>query len=177
MMEFNQVVNKRQSCRKFSDKKVENEKLEIILQQASSAPSACNSQPWKFVVVNNETLVSKMPEALQVGNINKFTSQVNTFIVICESKAVLMAGATCDSQYYAQMDIGIATAFLTLSAKNQGLDTCIMGAFKDAEVKQLLSIPEDVKIKLILAVGYAQDDTTRTKVRKSLEKTCSFNQW
>ena len=153
-MKFEELVKTRQSCRKYSSKKVEQQKVEIMLDSALLAPSACNSQPWHFIVVNDESVISKMPSLLQVGKINKFTDQVNTFIIICETKAHLI-----------------------LSAKSQGLSTCIMGAFKDAEMKELFNIPDDTKIKIVLAVGYAEDETIIKKVRKSKDNTVSYNKF
>ena len=176
-MNFKELATLRQSCRNYSNKPVAEEKIMEMIQTASLSPSACNSQPWRFVVVNQGTALETMSSLLQGGRINKFTDKVPAFIVICETKARLMAGATCDSQHYAQMDIGLTTAHLVLSAQDQGLATCIIGVFQEDAVKELLSIPEEAKIRLVLAVGYAEDETIRVKSRKPLEDICSINQW
>ena len=176
-MNFNELAKARLSCRKYSDKAVEHEKLVEIVKAGTLSPSACNSQPWHYVVVSEEEVVAKMPQALQVGGINKFTDQVPAYIVVCETKAQLIAGVTCDRQYYAQMDIGLTVAHLVLSAKSQGLDTCIMGAFQEEPIKALLSIPAEANIRLVIAVGYAFEERTREKPRKDFDSVCSFNQW
>lgn len=62
MKNFVELINKRQSCRQYSNKKVEKEKLIKCIEAARIAPSACNSQPWHFVVVNNEELSPKVAE-------------------------------------------------------------------------------------------------------------------
>ena len=176
-MNFNKLASDRQSCRNYSSTPVEKEKIMKMIESAALSPSACNSQPWHFVVVEEKNQVEKMPSLLQFGSLNKFTNNVPAYIVICETKAKLLAAATCDSQYYAQMDIGLTTAHLILSAQSQGLATCIMGAFKEDSLMQLLSIPTDAKIRLVLAVGYTQEHTIRPKSRKPLTNICSFNQW
>lgn len=175
-MGFAEVVQKRESCRSYSDKKVSRKDLIEIIEMARMSPSACNSQPWKFVVVDDEK-AKLMPEILQGHGINKWTDNVSTFVIVCETKAKLMAGATCDSQHYAQMDIGIATANLALSATAKGLSTCIMGSFDEAKVKEVFNIPGDIKTRLVVAVGYAKDDKIRDKVRKSFDDIVSFNGW
>ncbi len=176
-MKFNELIKQRESCRSYSTKPVETEKLTALIESAILAPSACNSQPWHFVVVNDKEKASKMPSILQGSGINKFTDSVQAFIVVCETKAKLMAGATCDSQHYAQMDIGLTVAHLVLKATEIGLSTCIMGAFAEEPLKEFLSIPSEVKTRLVIAVGYAKEEKIREKKRKDFNDVCSFNQW
>jgi nitroreductase len=88
-----------------------------------------------------------------------------------------MAGAKCDSQYYAQLDIGIITANLTLAATSKSISTCIVGSFHEKGLKELFAIPEDVKIRLVLAVGYAKSDEIRNKSRKEFDEIAGFNGW
>ena len=176
-MNFKELASNRQSCRNYSNRPVEHEKIVEMIHTAILAPSACNSQPWRFVVIDQEETRSKMPPLLQIGGINQFTDAVPTYIVICETKAKLMTASTCDSQHYAQMDVGLITAHLVLSAQEQGLGTCIIGAFKEESIKELLGIASGVKIRLVLAVGYAQENKVRVKSRKPFEDVCSFNQW
>lgn len=176
-MNFSELAKGRHSCRNYKNQPVDKEKLMEMVQIATSSPSACNSQPWHLVIVNDKEKIEKMTSALQIHGINKFTDNVPSYIVICETKAQLMPGATCDSQYYAQMDIGLIVAHLVLYAQEQGLATCIMGSFKEDTITKLLSIPKEAKIRLVLAVGYAQDDTIKEKSRKDFDSVCGLNQW
>lgn len=169
-MDFFDVVNNRQSCRSYDNKPVPREMLIKIAETAATAPSACNSQPWRFIIADEPEVVGKMPPILQHYGFNKFADDVPAYIVICEGKAKLMKGASVDEQYYAQMDLGIATAILTLSATALGLSSCIIGAFLEPELRELLQIPEDVKPRLVLAVGYAKDDKLRKRARKPSEE-------
>jgi nitroreductase len=173
---FQSLVEKREACRDFSSEVVSRENLIEIVNAARLAPSACNSQPWKMIIVDGEK-AKEIPPALQSPerSINHFTNYVSSFIVICETKAVLMKGATCDSQYYAQMDIGIIAAHLTLAAASKGISTCIMGAIQEPGIKKILSVPDDVKVRLVVAVGYARTDDLRTKSRKEFNEVVSIN--
>ncbi len=177
-MDFKDLVSKRQSCRNYSDKVVSREDLINIVETARLAPSACNSQPWKFIIADQE-MAKLVPPLLQDQDrpINRWSDKVSSFIIICETKAVLMPDAKCDSQHYAQMDLGIVTAHLSLAAADKGLSTCIVGYFHEPKLKVIFKIPDDVKIKLILAVGYAGSETIRPKARKPFEEIASFNSW
>ncbi len=175
---FRNLVETRESCRDYSDKVVSREDLVDIVNTGRLAPSACNSQPWKLIIVDGET-AKRVPEHLQspARPINHFSNNVSSFIVVCETRAVLMKGATCDSQYYAQMDIGIVAAHLVLVAASKGISTCIMGAIQETGIKQILNVPDDVKVRLVLAVGYARTDDLHTKSRKCFEEIVGINKF
>ncbi len=170
-MEFEKVIKERQSCRNYdSTKKVEKSKIDQIMKDAMLAPSACNSQPYSFVVVNGEKSATVAECAQQYGG-NKFTDKCPAFIVIVEEKANLIArvGAIVKSQAFAENDIGIVASYITLSATNQGLSTCIMGLFNEKRLKKELGIDDKKRIRLVIALGYADSaDVLREKKRKEL---------
>ena len=84
-----------------------------------------------------------------------------------------IAGSVKDQQY-APIDIGLATAHLCLSATALGLSTCILGWFDEEKVKELLGDTVGGRIRLIIAVGYAKEDSLRPKKRKPLEEILYF---
>lgn len=173
-MNFKELILKRESCRNYSDKKVDRDDLVEIVDIASMSPSACNSQPWKFIIVDDEK-IKLIPPLLQGGGFNKWTVNVPSFIIICETFAKLGDGVCNDSQHYAQIDIGIAAANLTLAATSQGLSTCIMGCFDEQMLKEIFNIPNEIRIRLVIAVGYAENDNVINKTRKNLDQIISFN--
>ena len=88
-MDFFELVNKRESVRGYINKEVEKEKIIKIIESARVAPSACNAQPWKFVIVNNKEKVEKLAHMLHdplVANINKFALTAPAFIVVVGEK-------------------------------------------------------------------------------------------
>lgn len=173
---FFELIKKRESCRNYSEKKVEREKLKKCIEAAGLAPSACNSQPWSFTVVDNPEIAPQVAKHLQGMGMNKFTDKCPAFVIVTEEKATLTAriGGKIKSQKYAPIDIGLATAQLCLAATQQELSTCIMGWFDEAKLKQLLDIAEEKRIRLVIAVGYAVDEEGRPKNRKSLEDIARF---
>jgi len=176
-MTFKELANKRASCRKYSDKKVQDEQIAEILKIAMLAPSACNSQPWKFIAVNDEK-AAEIPKIVQYLGFNKFTDDGSSFIVVCETKAVLMSAldGKMESQKFAQMDIGFAAAHIIFAAEDMGLATCIIGAFDEPKLKDLLKIPDDIDVALVIALGYS-DSEARPKVRKDFDEMVGFGSW
>ncbi len=176
MGEFLDLINKRQSCRKYLDKPVEKEKLLKCIEAARLAPSACNSQPWHFDVVNNKELSTKIAECVQDKVMNKFTSGCPAFIIVIEEAGNLTsrAGSLMKQQDYRSVDIGIATEHICLTATEQNLGTCILGWFNEKNLKKLLNINKLKRIRLVIAIGYCESDVIREKIRKEIDEIVTF---
>ena len=176
-MRFLELAQKRYSCRKYADTPVEREKLMHCIEAARMAPSACNSQPWRFILVDDPQMVSKAGPLMKSGGINKFAEQAKAFIIILPDKGNIPAkmGGIFTGHDYTSIDIGIATAHLTLAAAEQGLGSCIMGIFQEKPLKELLGIPKSERIELVLALGYPASDEIPPKKRRTTEQVISFN--
>ena len=179
-MDFMELTKKRESCRAYRDAPVEREKLLRCLEAARLAPSACNSQPWRYVVADEPAQVREMVSCVYDGEtpINRFARQVPVFVAVVEGAAKLspMLGDV-DQQEYAQIDLGLSVAQFCLEAAEQGLGTCIMGWFQEEKVKAAMGIPEDRKVRLILALGYPESDTPRAKARRPIEEIACFGSY
>jgi nitroreductase len=152
------LINSRQSDRKYSDKPVEKEKLERIIEAARMAPSACNAQPWKFIVVTDPELVLKIADAASAKLIgmNSFVAQAPAIMVIVREKPNMSSkvGATIKNKDYSLIDIGIATENICLQAKAEQLGSCIIGWFDERQIKKLLKIPKSKRVELIIRVFF-----------------------
>lgn len=170
-MNFREIAEKRQSCRKYDPaKKVEDEKIKAVLESAILAPSACNGQPYHFTVCKGETAKAVAKATMGMG-INKFASDAPVMIVISEESYVPSAalGAKVKKNDYRSIDIGIAAAYLTAEAEAQGLGTCILGWFDDEKIRNICGLKNPVR--LVITLGYAQqDDPLRPKKRKSFDE-------
>ena len=169
-MDFLSIAKNRQSCRKYNPtKEVEKEKINNILLAAQLAPSACNSQPYHFTVCQGETAKEVAKATAGVG-INTFTKDVPVMIVVSEEKYNKSAslGAKLKNNDYRSIDIGIAVAYLTAQAHTEGLSTCILGWFDENKIKQTCC--NDNTIRLVIAVGYPDDDILRIKKRKDIKE-------
>jgi nitroreductase len=174
------LIISRQSDRKYSDKPVENEKLERIVEAGRMAPSACNAQPWKFIVVTDQKLVLKVAEAASAKLIgmNSFVAQAPVILVIVREKPNMSSkvGATIKNKDYSLIDIGIATENICLQTKAEGLGSCIIGWFDERQLRKLLDIPKSKRVELIITLGYSLSDQ-REKRRKPSAETVSYNKY
>lgn len=183
-MSFIEMMLKRESVRSYADKAVSREDLMKIVEAGRLSPSACNSQPWKFIVIDDEQAKEKLRDALVLENGKTscpFRGDVPAFIVIVEQPAKLMPTAQeyyQNSQYFAHGDIGMAAMNMCYEAMDLGLSTCMIGMNNQAKMEQYFNIPEGQIVRLVLTVGYAAEDKEpRKKMRKAVEEVCSFNEF
>lgn len=176
-MDFLQLVMSRQSDRAYDEERsVEPEKLERILEAARLAPSACNAQPWKFVVVTDRELSRKVGKAAAGLGMNKFAKDAPVHILIVEESANItsLLGGKVKDKHFPLIDVGIAAAHIVLAAESEGLGSCILGWFDEKEIKQLTGIPASKRLLLDIIVGYPLKEK-RKKIRKVKEKVISYN--
>jgi nitroreductase len=175
-----ELIIGRQSDRKYSDRPVEKEKLDRVVDAGRMAPSACNAQPWKFIVVNDPGLVASVANAASAKLIgmNSFVAQAPVIIVIVREKSNMSSkvGATIKSKDYSLFDIGIATENICLQAEAEGLGSCIIGWFDEKLIRKILSIPKSKRVELIITIGYSLSEQ-REKRRKPPEETVSYNKY
>lgn len=169
----------RQSTRAYTNQAVEIEKLNRCLEAARLAPSACNSQPWHFVVVDNPELKNQVADYAASGRIvpmNHFTRQAPILIVLVREEPNLKSriGSIIKDKPYTMLDVGIVALQFCLQAHAEGLGTCMMGWFDEKKVKKLLNIPRSKRAELIIALGYSAQEL-RPKVRKDIKEIHSFN--
>lgn len=173
---FLELVNNRQACRGFSDKKIQDEILKKIASIARLAPSACNSQPWKMYFVKEPMKVKQVAQCLQAEGRNAFTSTAQAIVVISEIipenlKPDVLKKYSKD--HFVKYDIGELLAYVTLSAKSLGVDSCIIGWMNEEKIKEVLGVGKEEKIGLAVVLGYS-DSKTREKTRKSFDKVIKF---
>lgn len=178
---FYNLVNNRQSDRAYDTRPVERGKILRILEAARLAPSACNAQPWRFIVVDDPELKNRLADAAasKVLGINHFTKQAPVHIVIVMEAANFNSnfGSIVKGKTFPLIDIGIAAEHICLAAKAEGLGSCMLGWFDEPAVKKLLSIPKQRRVPLIITIGYPATDEIREKRRKSFDEVVSFNKY
>jgi len=184
MRDFNtfiEMVKRRQSVRAYKTNPVNRVSIERCLEAARLAPSACNAQPWKFIVVDDPDLKNVLADATQDRLIpmNHFTKQAPVHIVVVREKANLTSniGQVIKNKEYPLIDIGIAVGHFCLQAVEEGLGTCIIGWFNEKKVKKLLNIPAHKRAELMITVGYPMTDQIREKKRKKLEEITAYNKY
>ena len=181
-MNFKELISQRQSVRKYQDKPVEKEKIQQLIEAVHIAPSACNSQPWKLIIVDEPELKNKLAKATfnKAVSFNKFAVEAPVIAVLVIEKAKLIAqiGGSIKNQEYPEYDIGIAAEHFCLQATELGLGTCMIGWFNAKKIKQLLNIPKKRKVGLVITLGYPPEGyKLRKKIRKPLDEIFRFNSY
>lgn len=181
-MLFHELISERQSVRKYTGKPVEREKLQTLVEAVRLSPSACNSQPWKLILVDEPKLKNELAKATfnTAISFNRFALEAPVIAILVIEKAKLIArlGGSIKNQEFPEYDIGIAAAHFCLQAAELGLGTCMIGWFNEAKIQELLHIPKNRKIGLVITLGYAPDDyKLRKKTRKSSEEMSGFNSY
>ena len=176
-MEFSELIKIRQSDRKYETRPVDKELVMKCIEAARLAPSACNSQPWKFVVVDAPVLLNEMADAAQGMGMNKFSHEAPVIVAVVLEKMNLSAsiGSVIKDKEYSLLDVGIAVEHFCLQADDLGLGTCIMGWFNEKKVRKMLGIGRK-RVPLLLTLGYPASET-RNKIRKPVEEMCSWNKY
>jgi nitroreductase len=177
-----QLIRKRCSVRHYMDKPVEEDKLARLIEAVRLAPSACNSQPWKLILVNDPELKNRVAATTfsRTVSFNRFALQAPVIAVLVVEKPPLseQMGALIKQRDFPVIDAGIAAAHFCLQATELGLGTCMLGWFDERAVKRLLHIPRKTRIGLLITLGYAAEDAAqREKRRKPAEEMSSFNDY
>lgn len=164
-------IKNRFSVRDYLDKDVNENDLNEILEAARLAPSACNYQPWKFIVVRDK----EKREALYYAcKRQDFVRKAPVIIVGCRVGIAFPMFKNSDSGI---LDVGIALTNMTLQAVKLNLGTCWIGAFYEEEVKKILSIPDNATVVAILTLGYPKNPIPPPKNRKKLEDIISYEKF
>lgn len=169
-MDVIDVIQKRRSVRSYMDKPVERDKIQRLLEAARLAPSAGNRQEWRFVVVTDKKRRAALAEA---ANNQEFVAQASVVIAACAEHDghVMRCGQACYP-----IDVAIAVDHMTLQATAEGLGTCWIGAFYEDQVKQILDIPEEIRVVELLTVGYAAG-TPGSRSRLPLQRIVHWDAW
>ena len=180
-MSFIDLANKRYSVRNYKNTPVAREKINRCIEAARLAPSACNSQPWKFIIVDDIELIDGLAKAAFEGilDFNHFALKAPVLILVVSErqKASAKFGSIVKRKNFTQMDIGIAAEHFCLQATEEGLGTCMLGWFNEKKVKKTLSIPKLKRVELMISVGFSADDNIPHKKRRSVDKILSYNEY
>lgn len=176
---FLALAARRRSVRSYAARPVEREKIGRCLEAARLAPSACNAQPWTFIIVDDPALKEQVAAAASGGvlPLNHFTRQAPVLAVVVQEPAnsTSRLGAAIKDKPFAFMDVGIAAEHFCLQAAEEGLGTCMLGWFDEPRIRALLGIPAPARPVLILTLGYPSDPAPRARKRKDIEAMSAWN--
>lgn len=174
MTELIKIMQQRQSCREFLEKRVEDEKIVACVNAASLAPSACNTQPYHFYIANTPETVATTAEYCK-SDCNKWVSGASAFVIVTQEHANVPVTMTDAARKdFRQYDIGLALSNFCLEATELGIGTCIIGIFNEEKLKSAFRIPSPKKVALIIALGYPKDAKVLPKKRRALDESITY---
>ena len=170
-MTIYETIAARNSVRAFRPEDVPEDVLLRLLNAARLAPSASNRQEWRFVVVREPATRLKLAKA---AHHQRFVAEAPVVLACCaETDGHTMA---CGQACY-PIDVAIAMDHLSLCATAEGLGTCWIGAFNEAQVKEILGIPAGIRVVELMPLGYPKDPSTPAKTRLPLEAIVKRGRW
>lgn len=158
-MEFFEVLRKRQSIRKFSERNIEDEKIKKIIDVAHRAPSAGNLQSYEIVIIKKQEKKQMLAEAA-LGQ--SFISEAPVVFVVCANEKRSSPYGKRGKELYCINDASIAAAYIELAAAALGLGSVWVGAFDDEAVRKIINALQWIKPIAIIPIGYAAEKPFRT---------------
>ena len=149
-MDFRNVVKNRYSCKKYSDRKVESEKLQAILEAGRLAPTAKNLQEQRVYVVTGEETLSKIDSVTPC----RYGAPVVLVVAFDKNNVFTYPGGKYDS---GAEDAAIVATHMLLAAADQGVDSCWVNFMDPDRLAQVLGLPDSEKILMLLDLGYAAE--------------------
>lgn len=174
------IIRERRSIRKYKDELVSKELLEDIIKDSSFAPSWANTQIARYNVIENPDVIKE----IRTRGVNDFVYNVK---VLDNAKQVMVlsikqgkSGKLADDNYattkagdWEVFDAGIACQTFCLSAHAHGVGTVIMGVINDAEIKDIIKLPEDEIVSALVVLGYPDENPNAPK-RMSVSEISRF---
>ena len=168
-MEFKEVVARRYSCKKYSDKKVEKEKLEAILEAGRLAPTAKNLQEQHVYVLQSEEALAKLDSVCPC----RYGAPTVLVVAFDRNNVFVYPGEKRDSGVE---DASIVATHMILAAANEGVDSCWINYFDPDKLSEALGLPENEEILMVMDLGYAAEGSGplgNHNSRKDLSETVS----
>ena len=149
-MDFLELARERYSVRKFASKKVENEKLDAVLEAGRLAPTACNNQPQRVLVLNSAEALAKLKDC------TPYHFSAPLALIVCYDNTVSWK-RSYDGKDMGEVDASIVTTHMMLEAAALGLGSTWVGYFDPQKVRSAFALPENVVPVAILPMGYPHE--------------------
>jgi nitroreductase len=171
-MEYTELIRTRESVRNYDpNRSVPKEILEKILDAGRLAPSACNYQPWKFLVISSSAMLEKVKACY---NRDWFKDAPHILVVLGLRDQAW--NRSYDGYNSVETDVAIAMTHIILAAENEGLGTCWIAAYNPVKLKEAINPDSNQLIFGITPLGYPKPGfkKTLTKERKPLSDVVEF---
>ena len=169
-MEFKEVIKNRYSCKKFSDRKLEPEKLEAILEAGRLAPTAKNLQEQMIFVIQSEEMLAKVDKITPC----RYGASTVVAVAFDKNNVFVYPGEQRDSGVE---DASIVATHMILAAQDEGVDSCWLNFFDPDIAAKELGLPENAELLMLMDLGYAAEGAgplPNHTSRKPLTETVTY---
>jgi len=163
-MTFIDLVKKRYSVRDYLETPLTDVLIESVLEAGRFAPSACNKQPWVFIIFRDPDSKKQLESVYS----RPWFLQAPVIIAVCCDRNATWRRA--DGKDFGDIDIAIALDHMTLAAAEAGLGTCWVGNFNAAEAKKVLKLPLNFEPVVFTPLGFPGPGAINTKSRKEISE-------
>ncbi len=177
-----EIIDNRRSIRKYKDTPVSDELIQKLIRSAHLAPSGHNTQPWHFIIVNDNNIKE---EISKVSHNQKWMLTAPFFMVcIADIRSRIKDSEDLYIDEESSMfelkktirDTAISIQHMVLEAEDNGLGTCWVAWYKQSELRPVLGIPNDKFVVGIITVGYP-DENPNPRPRKNIDDIVHLNKW
>jgi nitroreductase len=179
-MELMNIVSQRRSVRKFLDKPVDHHKLLKCIEAARLAPSADNTQPWRFIVLEDPDMKREFCTCVTGGvyRRTRFIQKAPLIIVLVAKINVLVhrIGKIISRTNIQLIDMGIAGEHLVLQAQELGIGTCWINLFNVKKAEKFLGLRGNYRVVSLIAAGYPAEGATKDRKKLPTERILYFNE-
>lgn len=152
-MEFSDVIRERYSVRIFSDREIESEKLDKVIEAGMMAPTAQNRQPQRVYVLKSKEAIEK------VRSVTRCAFNAPVVIMVAYSKSEQWKNDLESDVKSGVEDASIVASHMMLAAADLGLGTCWVNWFSNTQLEKVFELPEDERTVMIMPIGYAADSS------------------
>lgn len=179
-MELEKAILDRRSIRKYEDRPVEREKIDACLQAALLAPSACNSQPWHYIVIDDPKIKEAFCKEVFTGvyAMSKWAEKAPVLVAVVSDRGNFTSriGNFFRRTEFYLVDQGISGEHFVLRAHDLGLGTCWIGWLNSGKAEKFFKLPKGKKIEHLIALGYPAENPA-PRPRKEMKDCVSYNEY
>lgn len=165
---FLDTVKSRRSVRDYADREVPREMIDRCVEAAGYAPTACDSQGWRFIIARGPLRERIVSECLGQRPVpNRWASKAPVIVVIAFARSLVThrIGARLKGTRYDLIDAGIAGEHFVLQAAELGLGTCWIGWFRKRRLRKILDLPSSWEVAALLTLGFPSSEPVAKKVK------------
>ena len=183
-----ELAKKRKSTRKYSIKEVDMDDVLYSLDVARFSPSGANEQPWRFIIIDDDEVKSRIREASERGEkilYDNVKGEFRDWLLshglshrkpFLEEAPILIAVLMKKTAKYATESIWVAVGHILLALEERGLNTLVYTPSNTEFPKKELNVPEGYRLEAIIPVGYSEDESKKTG-KHSLDEIVYKNSW